>query len=455
MAYQRELTAHIKCKRIILILFLFVSINLYGQKFQLTHIQSTEYSIDRIAQQVYFKDFYSDTVRKIVLKNLSVTKTGQLVLLPSFSNSRHLMLYGNNSAYGDSNKNNIYLYNLDKQSYFLITDTISFPPFSEYYNSFSPNDINFILDGYYCYSLNDSSLKPLDIKIVVDNYTNDAWLQWSSDTSIVFRSNDSVIAEYFLNSKKIDTLVVLNTNILGFAYNVKQNILAYSTSEVPPKIYFHYKNASKDSLVFSPSRDDSASVCWQYGYHGLTSLCWSLDDKKLAFLTRQFIDASVSGIYIYSIDSNRTYKATSCDDYGTKYHMQWASNDTLIYVNATDGYMYGFDVSSVITDIIKKKTSNLIQDFNLSNYPNPFNNSTRISISLPDNTNGSLYIYDISGRLIKEYRIINNGKSNYEINWAAINNRNKEVASGFYLGVLKLDNSKTMQTKTIKIIYLK
>lgn len=452
MAYQRELTAHIKCKRIILILFLFVSINLYGQKFQLTHIQSTEYSIDRIAQQVYFKDFYSDTVRKVVLKNLSVTKTNFLILPPILSNKQHLLVYRDT------------LYNIDKRlsSTFDVSQADSFGYMVDagFPGSFSPNDSNFIYGNlkYYVH-LNDSTLKPIEtifsVYGKVDYNTNDAWLQWSSDTSIVFRSNDSVIAEYFLNSKKIDTLVVLNTNILGFAYNVKQNILAYSTSEVPPKIYFHYKNASKDSLVFSPSRDDSASVCWQYGYHGLTSLCWSLDDKKLAFLTRQFIDASVSGIYIYSIDSNRTYKATSCDDYGTKYHMQWASNDTLIYVNATDGYMYGFDVSSVITDIIKKKTSNLIQDFNLSNYPNPFNNSTRISISLPANMNGSLYIYDISGRLIKEYRIINNGKSNYEINWAAINNRNKEVASGFYLGVLKLDNSKTMQTKTIKIIYLK
>jgi len=92
----------------IILLSLIVPPNSYSQKFLLTGINSEQFSIDRIAQQVYFKDFYSDTVRKVDLKNLEVTKTSMLVLLPIFSNIQHLMLYGNNSLYDHSNKKRFY-----------------------------------------------------------------------------------------------------------------------------------------------------------------------------------------------------------------------------------------------------------------------------------------------------------------------------------------------------------
>lgn len=174
----------------IILLSLIVPPNSYSQKFLLTGINSEQFSIDRIAQQVYFKDFYSDTVRKVDLKNLEVTKTSMLVLLPIFSNIQHLMLYGNNSLYDHSNKNNYYLYNLDKQSNLIITDTLSYPPNVENYYSFSPNDSNFItIGGLHYFSLKDSSLLPLDINIEMNYNTMDAYPQWSSDTSFVFLSN--------------------------------------------------------------------------------------------------------------------------------------------------------------------------------------------------------------------------------------------------------------------------
>ncbi len=448
----------------ILLVILNLSYISYSQKFLLTNINSTDYSIDRISQQVYLKDFYTDTVRKVDLKNLEVNKTGRFGLLPFFGNKQHIMLYGNNIEFGDSNKNNLYLYNLDKQSYYLITDTIRFPPTnSEYLLSFSPNDINFMSFGKYYLSLEDSSLKLLDTNVIINYYVNDAYPQWSSDTSFVFLSiHNNVIEEYFLKSGRLDTLVIADTPILGFAYNVKHNILAYSTTNDTSEIYFHYKNSEKDTLIFSPFRDDPENApCWDSGFRGITSLCWSPDNKKLAFLGFQFIDISAAGIYIYSLDSNRTYKATDCNDDGRKYSLKWVNNDTLIYSNSTDKFLYGIDVSSIITSVEQKKDSDVITDFKISNHPNPFNNSTKISITMPNNISGTFFIYDAVGRLVKKYHLDNKGQIKYEIIWDGLNDNNQSVSSGFYLGVLKSDlpeglgNSNLKSTRIIKMIYLK
>ena len=443
----------------IILLSLIVPPNSYSQKFLLTGINSEQFSIDRIAQQVYFKDFYSDTVRKVDLKNLEVTKTSMLVLLPIFSNIQHLMLYGNNSLYDHSNKNNYYLYNLDKQSNLIITDTLSYPPNVENYYSFSPNDSNFItIGGLHYFSLKDSSLLPLDINIEMNYNTMDAYPQWSSDTSFVFLSNhNNVIAEYFLKSRRLDTLVSLAnyTNFLGFAYNVKHNILAYSTTNDTSEIYFHYKNSEKDILIFSPFRDDPEIGCWDHSGHYITSLSWSPDDRKLAFLGFQFISFSAAGIYIYSLDSIRTYKATHCNDGGRKYSLKWANNDTLIYSNSTDEFLYGIDVSSLITSIEQERDNEIATDFNISNYPNPFNNSTKIFVTLPNNTTGTLFIYDSLGKVVKKYYLNNNGKNNYEIIWDGLNDNNKSVSSGLYFGVVKSNGLEAKNTSTIKMVYLK
>ena len=191
-------------KTLLLLFILTLSTNLYSQQFQLTDINSTQFSIDRIAQQVYFKDFYTDTVRKVDLRDMSLIKLWRHISLPIFANKHHIMLYGNSTFYndsGDSSKDNIYLYNLDKNSYFQISDTLGYYPYpNEYPYSFSPNDSNFIFTPSSYLSLNDSSLKPFNYRNI-EYSINDAWPQWSSDTSFIFIApDDSVISEYFLKS---------------------------------------------------------------------------------------------------------------------------------------------------------------------------------------------------------------------------------------------------------------
>jgi flagellar hook assembly protein FlgD len=124
-------------------------------------------------------------------------------------------------------------------------------------------------------------------------------------------------------------------------------------------------------------------------------------------------------------------------------------------VDATNGYITGVDVSPFITSVEKKENNNIVSDFRVTNYPNPFNNSTRIAITLPKNTNGILSIYNIQGSLVKEYSIMNTGKNDYEIAWDGLNSDKQEVSSGIYLGILEFDNPNIKNNKIAKIIYLK
>jgi len=439
-------------ERIILISFwvIFTANLSHPQKFLLTEIYAEQFSIDRIAQQVYFKDFYSDTVRKVDLKTLEVTKTNFLRGNPNFGNISHIMRYG------------VTFYDLDKQLFYTISksqaDSLGGYANADFTGTFSPKDWNFIFPMYpqtYYFSIRDSLLHPIDKNVQINYSRIDAYPQWSSDTSFVFLSGDDVIAEYFLKSKRLDTLVNLANRayILGFDYNVRYETLAYSTYGSPSKIYFHYKNANSDSLVFSPLRDDPSSSCWRQPI-GFTSLTWSPDNKKLAFGIYHYT-YSVTGIYVYSIDSNKTYKATSCDDYGLKTTFHWANNDTLIYASQEDNYLYGMDLSSLITSINHDRNADIPTNFTISNYPNPFNGNTIITVTLPSNTTGVLYIYDTLGRIVKKYQLDKKGENKYEINWNGLNEHNQNLSSGFYLGVLKSDDSKTQSTKTIKMIYLK
>ena len=235
---------------------------IFSQKFKISNISSEQYSIDRIAQGIYFKDFYSDTVRMVNLKNMEVNKTTFTYLPPIFSNKQHFMVYRNTLS--DLDKQLSYEFDISEADSFGYMVNAGFP------GSFSPSDSIFIYGNpKYYVPITEIPLKPINSGLNVFNSVNydvnDAYPQWSSDSSFVFLSlhNDAIL-EYFLKSKKLDTLVIADTlknnTFLGFAYNIKYNILAYSTPPDTSQIIFQYTNLICDSLIFSPYRDDIENI---------------------------------------------------------------------------------------------------------------------------------------------------------------------------------------------------
>jgi Putative redox-active protein (C_GCAxxG_C_C)/FlgD Ig-like domain len=99
--------------------------------------------------------------------------------------------------------------------------------------------------------------------------------------------------------------------------------------------------------------------------------------------------------------------------------------------------VHGGTYTSVETVSLTKPT-----EYKLENaYPNPFNPSTKIRFSIPQNEKVRLEIYDIKGKLVNsliDSEFISAGA--YESTWNGKNNRGEKVTSGVYLARITTGN---------------
>lgn len=420
--------------------------SLLAQEFQLSDIPSESYTIDKFSQTVYAKDLFSDTVREINLSTMEVVNTNYQIL-PVFGNTKHIAAYALETTPDNSNYE-IYLYNFQNDSTWLLIDSAGYLYNLEGIMKFSPNDQNLYYANNY-FSFDDSSTHSLQIIGLDPTYLP----KWNSDSTLIYISNSNSILQYSINSKKTDTLVTVSEyeDISGYSYNKKYHILAYSIYEDPPKIYFHYTDKNiPDSIIFDPARDEPDVACWQT-FIALTWLSWSPDEKNLAFFTT-FGTLSSAGIYLYNLDSNKVFHITDCGHYGLKYFLHWANNDTIIYSDASRQRLFGFDISSAITSINFRNNINSSIDFTISSYPNPFNLSTTINIdyNLYDHNPIKIKVYDILGKLIKS---INVSPQTKEVIWNARDNSGKIVTSGVYFVTAEINNK--VKSNVIKVILTK
>jgi flagellar hook assembly protein FlgD len=68
------------------------------------------------------------------------------------------------------------------------------------------------------------------------------------------------------------------------------------------------------------------------------------------------------------------------------------------------------------------------------NYPNPFNPSTLIRYQLPEETNVTVAIYDIMGRMVRTLIASESQLSGYrQVMWNATNDLGQPVSAGMYI----------------------
>ena len=84
-------------------------------------------------------------------------------------------------------------------------------------------------------------------------------------------------------------------------------------------------------------------------------------------------------------------------------------------------------------------------------YPNPFNGYTVLSYSLPQESDISLIIYDLQGRLVKTVAEGQRNAGRFAASWDGTSNQGQSVSSGVYLAQLQAGNYVAKR----KVVYLK
>lgn len=96
---------------------------------------------------------------------------------------------------------------------------------------------------------------------------------------------------------------------------------------------------------------------------------------------------------------------------------------------------YGGPLAKLLTNQligINPVSTEIPQSFRLyQNYPNPFNPVTNIKFDIPENSNVTLTVYDLNGKIVSElnYGYLNKGSYNYSFN-------GNEISSGVYFYTL-------------------
>ncbi len=106
------------------------------------------------------------------------------------------------------------------------------------------------------------------------------------------------------------------------------------------------------------------------------------------------------------------------------------------------------DMGAFYFDQLSSINDNEIQfvEYNLSNFPNPFNPTTTIKFSIQNDSKIELTIYNIKGEKIKTLAHSVFNKGDHSILWNGVDESNKLVSSGIYLYKLKV-NGKTEAMK--------
>lgn len=104
----------------------------------------------------------------------------------------------------------------------------------------------------------------------------------------------------------------------------------------------------------------------------------------------------------------------------------WDGDDDGIAIIDMGCYEFGADTVEVFYDELP------ITNYELRNYPNPFNPETKIVFNLPESGRVKLEIFNIKGQKVKTLADCFFEKRTHSVIWKGKDNNNKSVASGLY-----------------------
>ena len=266
-----------------------------------------------------------------------------------------------------------------------------------------------------------------------------------TDTLLLFQDDCEDSANWLFNGFSLSKNIAYQGNgsfFSGNSSNLQNSLITKNSFKIDDlgllDFYIYYNTEDlTDSLIIEYNTKKTV----YYGRSGTWQHCRIILPSgnaplKIYYHTNSSINnggAYIDGIKLYNLISGK-YIRNGCPD-------------TTIYVfNKLSGvYNYG-----VCARDIYNNESNLSSFVNIAitNYavpysiPNPFTETCEIILDYPDNVNPEVYIYSISGRLIKKFHpsaIINK-----KIFWDGKDNNNQQVGAGLYFVVIKGKNFNTI-----------
>jgi hypothetical protein len=149
--------------------------------------------------------------------------------------------------------------------------------------------------------------------------------------------------------------------------------------------------------------------------------------------------------------SGTTYFFISSDEVivdSIRLYMHAEDSGELLHEIFTPVYYFYTDSTNLsLTDInfAVLKTINLHQ-----NFPNPFNPSTKIEYSIPNNSQVNIIIYDLMGKEVKT--LVNDTKKvgQYQVKWSGTDDSGQSVSGGIYF--YKLQAGDFIQTRKMVLM---
>ncbi len=118
------------------------------------------------------------------------------------------------------------------------------------------------------------------------------------------------------------------------------------------------------------------------------------------------------------------------------------NNNTNIIAGKIETVSGGKLIKKVGQDVASEKLSDVSANFNdelpteftiEKAYPNPFNPTTRIRYGISTPLPVNVVIYDITGRLVSDYKIGDKEPGWYEFTWQGTDSHGQQVSTGMYL----------------------
>jgi len=189
-----------------------------------------------------------------------------------------------------------------------------------------------------------------------------------------------------------------------------------------------------------------------------------VDESLVTFIWQSALDPDPQDDVVYTLK----YKSVHPDS--LTWHETEAGTDTSLTLNLSMGQRYtwqliatdddGYEVagnqdmlsSFDVGNVTALESQMLPRDFYLGqNFPNPFNPVTTISYGLPEPSDVTINIYDISGRRVRQWLISDQRAGWHVMTWDGTNRQGQPLSTGIYLYSLKAGGFKDIK----KMVYMK